>query len=129
MNHDFEEPRIYWCRESRTWKTDHAVVWLDRESGEKVTVPAHFETDLASVPFWIRPIVSQSGNWNRAAILHDYLYERKGVVCSGRKLTRKQSDRIFLNVAILDGTNPFVAFVGYYGIRINPANLWPFKKW
>jgi hypothetical protein len=53
----------------------------------------------------------------------------RGVLPCGKILTRKQCDRIFLDISIVDGTNPFVAFVGYYGIRANPAN-WPwFKKW
>jgi hypothetical protein len=124
-----DEPRVYWSRSARTWLTDHIVEWWDRATGVRIAVPARFPTDLASVPFFLVPIVSMYGCWNRAAIVHDYLYSRRGVLPCGRTLTRKQADRIFLNIAVADGTVPFVALVGYYGIRINPAN-WPiFKPW
>jgi hypothetical protein len=124
-----EEPRIYWDRQARTWRTDSDVVWFARAAGVNIVVEAGFSTDLASVPFFLVPFVSMYGNWNRAAIVHDYLYLRRGVLPCGKILTRKQCDRIFLDIAIADGTNPFVATVGYYGIRVNPAN-WPlFKRW
>jgi hypothetical protein len=127
--HSIEEPRIYWDRKERTWKTDSAVTWWDRATATAIKVPAGFPTDLASVPFWLRWLVSQAGNWNRAAIIHDYLYANRGVTVCGKILTRKQADRIFLDVAIVDGTTAFVALVGYYGVRVNPAN-WPiFKAW
>jgi hypothetical protein len=39
-----------------------------------ITIPKGFITDLASIPrlFWI--VFPPLGKWNRAAILHDYLY-------------------------------------------------------
>jgi hypothetical protein len=124
-----DEPRIFWSRERGSWITDTDVCWYDRPSGLTLLVRSGFATDLASVPFFLVPFVSMYGNWNRAAILHDWLYANRGVLPCGRILTRKQCDRVFLDVAIVDGITPFVAFVGYYGIRINPAN-WPiFKKW
>lgn len=124
-----QEPAIYYNRKEKVWKTAETVVWVDTNTGCKIVVPAGFKTDLASVPKILHPIVSPGGNWNRASIIHDYLYSVKGLLPSGEKLTRKQCDRIFLEVSILDGTNPFIATVGYYGIRLNPMN-WPlFKKW
>jgi hypothetical protein len=124
-----DEPRVYWCRNKKTWLTDTDVCWYDRRAGVTLVVPSGFATDLASVPFYLQPLVAMHGNWNRAAILHDWLYSLRGVLPCGKTLTRKQADRIFLDAAIVDGTSPFVAMCGYYGIRANPAN-WPiFKKW
>jgi hypothetical protein len=124
-----DEPRIYWCRVDRIWKNDGPVGWYDRETNTVIRVEPGKPTDLASVPFWLRWLVAVYGNWNRGAIIHDDLYRRRGVLACGKILTRKQCDRIFLDIAIVDGTNAFVAFVGYYGIRVNPVN-WPwFKKW
>jgi hypothetical protein len=124
-----DEPRIYWCRREKTWRTDGEVCWYDRAAARVIRVPAGYATDLASVPFFLRPFVSMYGNWNRAAIVHDYLYEHKGVLPCGRKLSRKHADRIFLDIAVVDGTTAFVAMVGYYGIRVNPANWRVFKSW
>jgi hypothetical protein len=38
-----------------------------------ITIPAGFSTDLASVPriFW--PVISPTGAWERACVLHDHL--------------------------------------------------------
>lgn len=44
-----------------------------RASGQKITVPAGFETDLASVPrvFW-RIMPRDDGKYRAAAVIHDY---------------------------------------------------------
>lgn len=44
----------------------------------KVTVPQGFQTDLASIPrlFWM--IFPPLGPWNKAAVLHDFLYSVPG---------------------------------------------------
>ncbi|MEN9854974.1 MAG: hypothetical protein RLZZ157_100 [Pseudomonadota bacterium] len=47
-------------------------------SAYRLTVPAGFETDLASVPWFVRGIIPASGPWQRAAIVHDWLYATKG---------------------------------------------------
>jgi hypothetical protein len=124
-----DEPRIFWSRDCKAWITDSDVCWYDRKAGVTLVTRAGFATDLASVPCIFRFMVSTYGCWNRAAITHDDLYARRGVLDCGRILTRKQCDRIFLDMCIIDGVPPWLAFVAYYGIRINPAN-WPiFKKW
>lgn len=47
--------------------------------GIRVMVPAGFMSDLASAPWWLWWIFPPSGPWDRAAILHDYLYGIEGV--------------------------------------------------
>lgn len=59
-------------------------------SNEKIVVPAGFVTDLASIP----DVISKTGRYSSAGILHDYLYWEKS--CS-----QKQADRI-LKQALLD---------------------------
>ena len=39
------------------------------------TVPAGFETDLASIPALLRGIFPPDGAYTKAAVLHDYLYK------------------------------------------------------
>ena len=124
-----DEPRIYWSKKQKAWLTATDVQWFDKHSAVTILVPAGFRTDLASVPKVLHPIVSPAGCWNKASIVHDFLYYMRGRLPGGKKLTRKECDRIFLDIAIIDGTNPFVATIGYYGIRANPWN-WPlFKIW
>lgn len=42
-------------------------------SGEKVTVPAGFLTDLASIPALARPFIPLAGRLAKPAIIHDFL--------------------------------------------------------
>lgn len=44
-------------------------------SGETITVPAGFKTDLASIPWFARPFVPIAGRMAKPALLHDYLLE------------------------------------------------------
>jgi hypothetical protein len=46
-------------------------------SGDKVSVPAGFLTDLATIPRWARPFLMQAGPSGKAAVLHDYLVYTK----------------------------------------------------
>lgn len=48
-------------------------------SGVLVEVPAGFVTDLASVPWFIRWLISPGGLHAKASVIHDYLYS-KGVI-------------------------------------------------
>lgn len=53
----------------------------------KITVPAGFVTDIASIPVPLNVIYDKSGRYSSAGILHDYLYWTQFCV-------RKQSDRM-----------------------------------
>jgi len=122
-----EEPRIYWDRDGRTWRLDHR---LSVKVGEiNIVVPEGYATDLASVPSVFHPIVSVFGNYNRASICHDFLYQNHGVLVDGQKLTRAQCDRIFFDLMVADGVAVWQAVVMWGAVRINPFNFPPFKKW
>ena len=53
-----------------------------------ITVPAGFVTDFASIPRFLWWRYPKSGKWNRAAVVHDYLYATNGC-------TRGEADGIF----------------------------------
>lgn len=42
-------------------------------SGETITVPAGFNTDLATIPWFARGFISLSGRLAKPALLHDWL--------------------------------------------------------
>ena len=59
---------------------DYTVEWKSRSSdgvesdtSHKVTVPAGYKTDFASVPGPLRAVVSRIGPWAEASVVHDYL--------------------------------------------------------
>jgi len=80
-------------------------------SGEVITVPKGFITDLTSTPriFW--PLVSPHGYHSKAAVLHDYL------LIKGIK-TKKYADDVFNEaLAVLDVPR-LKRFVMYKAVQI-----------
>lgn len=63
------------------WTLDSPLQWelLRKGSGLVVTVPAGFQTDLASIPWWARGLFNpEDPAYAKAAILHDYLLSDPG---------------------------------------------------
>ncbi len=96
--------------------------------GDKAIIPEGFITDLASIPsflFWL-----QWGNWNKAAIIHDYLYVHRFILiktsCTSKKynLNRKQTDILFYEILLFDGVNPLLAKLMYYSVRLFGGRHW-----
>lgn len=80
---------------------------VDEDDSEVVNVPPGFTTDFASIPrplwWWIAPW----GRHGRAALVHDFLYQRGGITDVAkqkmRRPSRLESDRIFRDaMAVLD---------------------------
>lgn len=58
-------------------------------NGFKISVPIGFKTDFASVPRLFRGVISTTGQFNGAAVVHDFC-------CESKIVSRKRADRIFL---------------------------------
>ena len=74
--------------------------------GERIVVPEHFVTDLASVPQWLWWIFPPFGRYLRAALVHDYVYER-------RMFSKSVCDRMFLTLMVSDGVPAWKAVLFY----------------
>ncbi len=79
--------------------------------GIRVVVPADFETDLASAPWWLWWIFPPSGPWDLAAILHDYLYGIEGV-------SRFLADALMREAMAQLGVSLWRRVVAYYCLRL-----------
>lgn len=78
--------------DSRTWIGLQPMRYTIGTTEDKITVPAGFVTDLASIPpaFWGPPLfLTPAGQYSRASIIHDYLYW-------SQKCTREQADRLLV---------------------------------
>lgn len=86
-------------------------------SGDRITVPAGFVTDFASVPrimwAWIPPM----GKWSGAAIVHDY-----GYVVQDRP--RAEYDAIFLEAMGVLGVPWIRRHLMYLAVRIGGWLPW-----
>lgn len=79
-------------------------------SNEVIEVPAGFVTDFASIPRFFWRIYPPSGKYNKAAVVHDYLY-RYGIG------TKADADRIFREAMEDLGVNGFQRWTMYYAVK------------
>ncbi|MDO9110278.1 MAG: DUF1353 domain-containing protein [Desulfatirhabdiaceae bacterium] len=85
------------------------------DSGERViTVPAGFETDLASVPRLPIVYMMWGDRAHREAVLHDYLYRIESVP----DLPRGQCDALFRQAMISRGNPWWIYQPMYWGVRL-----------
>lgn len=100
----------------REWETLHPVAWQDSQCGIRVEIPAAYQFDLASVPrgFWwlIAPFELST----LAPLVHDWLYERKGLT-EQRRLSRRKCDRVFLRIMKLEGVGRARRTLAYLAVR------------
>lgn len=77
----------------------------------RITVPEGFETDLASVPRVLWPLMAASGPHQRAAIVHDFLYQ------SVTDVSRFLADALFRDLMSALGVPLWRRVSAYYAVR------------
>lgn len=94
----------------------HTFIVNDKE----IVVPAHFTTDLASVPriFWL--FISPIGKHSIAAVMHDYIYS---LGCE-LNIHRKEADMMFYYVMLHCHVHKFTATLMYCCVRLFGASKW-----
>jgi len=90
-------------------------------AGRLIVVPAGFVTDLASIPRLLYAIFPVNGLHRAAAILHDYLYERK-------IYKRSICDKLFLEAMKSSGVSYATRTAMYIGVRIGGWLPWNNRK-
>lgn len=79
----------------------------------KYIIPKNFETDLASIPRFLWPILApQYTGFVAPAILHDYLYR-----CNPHG-DRQFADEVLYSALITENVTPFTASKFYLGVRL-----------
>ncbi len=111
-----ENPLLYF--DGRHWVTARPVCCL--WEGALIEVPSGFKTDLATVPFPLTAISHRYGPYNRAVIIHDYIYAQLGHVADGVRMTRKEADDLMHTLMIQDGTPRWKATLMWLAVRANP---------
>jgi hypothetical protein len=114
--------------ESGRWYRAHFCVLFDIQydvgqlgSGDRITVPAGFVIDGASVPRLLEWFFGRYGRHLLAAIVHDWLYH-------AQTRSRAESDRIFHEYMIARGVPESAAWAMWAGVRAGGWWGWG-KRW
>jgi len=105
----------------RSWQVLRPIVYeIGAEgSGVEAMVPVDFETDGASVPRLLWPLLPPTGRYLRAAILHDYLYTRiKAGEPHALIRTRAAADREFRRAMAACGVSAPTRWLMWAGVRL-----------
>lgn len=87
-------------------------------SNHLIIVPVNFVSDLASIPkiFWCF-LEPYGKNYVKASVIHDYLYSIKSIE-TYKALSRKEADKIFLEIMKIEGVFIFKRYIMYISVRI-----------
>jgi len=97
--------------------------------GTRLTVPAGFRFDLASVPRLFWPLVAPFELSIAAPLLHDFLYRHAGAPPPGaalpaRRYARRDADRLFREVMAAEGVAAWRRYAAWAAARAFGAPSW-----
>lgn len=91
------------------------------DSDVVVTVPAGFVTDFASIPRLFWRFEAPAGRALKASVVHDFLYDRQGVVetapCRLERFSRAECDGVFLEAMGVVGVPRWKALILWAAVR------------
>ena len=93
------------------WEIEKQIIHI-LHSGEKITIPEGFKTDLSSVPRILWGVLPPFGSFLLASLVHDYLYtldQTRG---------RKFADKEMLIVSNKINKNKIDNYLRYWGVRV-----------
>jgi len=113
-----------YVRSSRTrdiWVLVRPLVWTDETFGT-IEAPIGMTTDLASIPRALRgiPELDPDGSSRRAAVCHDFLYDRS----AGRLKGKDFADRFLRAAMLADGCGVICANLFFDAVHEFGASSW-----
>lgn len=96
---DTNDPLRIEYLDGRNWKLHEDFSYFDEVGlpgdvdGTFIDVPAGFVTDFASIPRALWTILPPTGQYGKAAVIHDWLY--RGGKPEGRPVTKAYADAVF----------------------------------
>ena len=108
----FQTPLILEYGDGHEWRLVQGFRYdTDLLAAGAVYVPAGFETDFASIPRGLWNIFPPTGQYGKAAVIHDFLYRKSGV-------PRDKADKIFLEAMEVLGVGWLTRHVIYRAVRL-----------
>ena len=95
-------------------------------SGISITVPEFFVTDFASIPRGLWNLFPPTGEYGKAAVIHDYLYRRGYIEDHGkfRYPDRGEVDAIFRDASAVLGVNRATRWTMWLALRGAGWSAW-----
>jgi len=102
---------------------------LGHDDGDEcVSIPAGFVTDFASIPRGLWNVLPPTGPYGKAAVVHDWLYQRRRIVNHrtglARLVERGEADRILNEGMAVLGVGRFTRWMVYSGVRMGGWKPW-----
>lgn len=94
---------------------------------EVVAIPIGFVTDFASVPRALWNVLPPTGGYGKAAVVHDYLYQKRRVLRDGiwnRLVDRGEADHILKEAMEVLSVGRFTRWTIYLGVRVGGWVPW-----
>lgn len=100
------------------WVVASELTWESCD-GRTLVIPAGFVTDLATIPAPLNKILRTSGAWDKATVLHDYLYSNRTPAIS-----RLEADNYLLEALDDCGVGKWTALLMYTAVRLFGSGRW-----
>ena len=119
----YTTPLVVELIDGRRWRLAFAFTYHvgSKYANDYIPVPAGFEHDFASIPRFLFVILPWWAKFNKASVLHDYLYRV-------RTSTRAEADLIFYEAMLVGFRNHrsgrLVAWLEYKGVRLFSWLAW-----
>jgi len=101
----------------RAWRLKSTLIYRSEMLELTILVPTGFITDLASIPRALQWLIPVNGRHRAAAIVHDYLYCKRGQLPGGETASRKEADQVFKEAMKSAGVNWFTRQTMYAAVR------------
>lgn len=112
MTQEFLTPLLLEYLDGRNYRVLRKFVYEIRQ-GERIAVPRGFVTDFASVPRILWRVLPPTGQYGKAAVIHDYLY-RTSIL----QYSRAEADLIFYEAMEDLGVNAWTSKLMYWAVRL-----------
>ena len=118
--------------DGRSWRVTEPFAYHlgDPDGPESVQIPVGFVTDFASVPRLLWSIFPPTGGYGKAAVIHDWLYQRRIVTCAisdgivPRLVDRGEADAILNEAMGVLGVGRLTRWMIRCGVRVGGWVAW-----
>lgn len=93
------------------------LIYVSSRLRRVLMVPAGFVTDLASIPRGLWNLIPKIGKYDRAAVVHDFLYQFN--TCS-----RADADFVLKEAMEVSGVSWWPRWPIYLGVRVGGGKVW-----